>query len=80
MWTIGEDEKWSKVSLRWNPQIHYDAPKPSTRRRAARPNTRWLDEIVKVTREVSPHENAQTEVWRDPSFWRQHESTYIHRR
>ena len=80
MWTAGEDEKWSKVCLRWNPQIHYDAPKPSTRRRAARPNTRWLDDIVKVTREVSPHENAQTELWRDPSFWRQHESTYIHRR
>ena len=78
MWTHGEDEKWSKVSIRWNPQIHYDAPKPSTRRRAARPNTRWLDDIVKVTRQVSPHHAAQTELWSDPNFWRQHENTYIH--
>ena len=80
MWTGAEDEKWSKISFLWNPQIHYDAPKPSTRRRAARPNTRWLDDIVKITQEVSPHSNAQTELWRDPNFWRQHEDKYVYRR
>ena len=78
MWTDGQNEKWSKISMRWNPQLHYDAPRPSTRRRAARPNTRWLDDIVKVTQEVSPHQDAHTELWRDPNFWRQHEGEYIH--
>ncbi len=79
MWTDGQDEKWSKISIRWNPQLHYDAPRPSTRRRAARPNTRWLDDIVKITQEVSPNQDAHTELWRDPNFWRQHEDKYIHR-
>ena len=79
MWTGGEDEKWLKISVLWDPQIHYDAPKPSTRRRAARPNTRWLDDIVKITREISTHNNAQTELWRDPNFWRQHEDKYVYR-
>ena len=76
MWTDGQDEKWSKLSIRWNPQLHHDAPRPSTRRRAARPNTRWLDDIVKVTQELSPNQNARTELWRDPNFWTQHEDKY----
>ena len=77
MWAENTNEKWSTISLLWDPQVHFDAPRPSTRRRPARPNTRWSDDIVKATQSISSRQDAQSELWRDPHFWRQHEEIYI---
>ena len=34
------EQKWSHAALEWNPQVHYDTPKPSARRKPTRPKLR----------------------------------------
>ena len=70
-------EKWSTRALHWNPQIHYDRPKPTARRRPTRPNLRWLDDITKVARELP--DAGFGEVLRQANFWNQHQDLYVRR-
>ena len=72
-------ERWSVIALHWNPQIHYDKPKPTARRKPMRPNMRWLDDIVKITRGSSEANCVVEEVWRCREFWTKYEGTYVKR-
>ena len=47
VWCTHEETRWAKLALQWDPRKHFDAPRPSARRRPSRPNTRWLHEIDK---------------------------------
>ena len=63
------ENRWSRIALLWDPQVHYDRPKPSTHRRAARPNLRWSDEFVKISRSVVAPEVSWNEVSTNKQFW-----------
>ena len=71
----GHAERWSTKALHWNPQVHFDRPKPAARRRPTRPNLRWLDDIVKITREAP--DDAKDEVLGRPDFWTQYQDLYV---
>ena len=77
LFTGEHSERWSTRALHWNPQIHFDRPKPSARRRPTRPNLRWLDDIVKISRESS--DLAPEEVLGHLDFWMQYQDSYVHR-
>jgi hypothetical protein len=70
-------ERWATRALHWNPQVHFDRPKPAARRRPTRPNLRWIDDIVKVSREAS--DGATDEVLRRLEFWTQYQDLYVKR-
>ena len=53
-------ERWAVKALHWNPQVHFDRPKPAARRRPTRPNVRWLDDIMKVSRDASDAPTDET--------------------
>ena len=48
------EQKWSQIILDWNPQVHFDAPKPSARRRPGRQNMRWADELKNYVKNHAP--------------------------
>ena len=73
---VGEiSERWSTKALHWNPQEHFDRPKPAARRRPTRPTLRWLDDIVKICREVQ--EDAADDILKRPDFWTQYQDQYV---
>ena len=77
LYTNKTSEQWSTRALHWNPQIHYDRPKPAARRRPTRPSTRWLDDVSKIRREIA---NAATEeVLGQEDFWTQYLDAYMTR-
>ena len=73
------EQKWSHMALEWNPQLHYDAPRPSARRRPARPNLRWTDELRNHVKDRLRPEQEWNDVCSNPDFWKHHESTFINR-
>ena len=75
LYTEKSSEQWSTRALHWNPQIHYDRPKPAARRRPTRPNLRWLDDIVKVNCGTSGA--AAAEDLRRLDFWTQYQDSYV---
>ena len=73
---VGErSERWSTKALHWNPQEHFDRPKPAARRRPTRPNLRWLDDIVKICHEVS--NDAADGVLMRHEFWTRYQDRYV---
>ena len=77
LYTEKSSEQWSTRALHWNPQIHYDRPKPAARRRPTRPNLRWLDDVVKVNCGTSGA--AAAEDLRRLDFWTQYQDSYVKR-
>ena len=71
------ERKWSHVALEWNPQVHYDPPRPSARRRPTRPKLRWTDELRNHIKDRLRPEQAWDDVCSNPDFWKLHESTFI---
>ena len=71
------ERKWTHTALEWNPQVHRDASRPLARRKPARPNLRWIDELqVSVKNHLRP-ERQWNEVCSDPDFWRQCEDQFV---
>ena len=77
LYTKKSSEQWSTRALHWNPQIHYDRPKPAARRRPTRPNLRWLDDIVKIGHGSSSTTTA--EDLEQEHFWTQYQDLYVKR-
>ena len=77
LYTTENVERWSFKALHWNPQVHYDRPKPTARRRPTRPNLRWRDDIVKMCRENT--DAPIEEVLRRLDFWIQYQDSYVNR-
>ena len=77
LYTNKTSGQWSTRALHWNPQLHYDRPKPAARRRPTRPSTRWLDDISKIRREIA--DAATEEVLGQDDFWTQYLDAYINR-
>ena len=67
----------SHAALEWNPQIHYDAPRPSARRRPTGPKLRWTDELRNHAKDRLQTEHEWNDVCSNPDFWKLHESTFI---
>ena len=70
------EQKWSQIILDWNPQVHFDAPKPSARRRPGRQNMRWADELKNYVKNHAPGEQWN-EVCQNPDFWISCEDHYV---
>ena len=70
-------ERWATKALHWNPQIHFDRPKPAARRRPTRPNLRWQDDMVKISREAS--DAPADETFSRLEFWVQYRDLYMKR-
>ena len=70
------ENRWSKIALEWNPQLHYDAPRPAARRRPARPATRWFDEFAKLLQNISDPDTSWNEIMRKPEFWKIYEDQF----
>ena len=73
------DRKWSHIALQWNPQVHFDAPRPAARRKPTRPNLRWTDELRNYAKEHLRPELEWNDVCADPDFWKNHEHYFITR-
>ena len=73
------DKKWSHISLQWNPQVHFDTPRPAARRKPTRPNLRWTDELRNYAREHLRPEQEWKDMCTDPEFWKNHEQDFITR-
>ena len=68
-------DRWAFVALHWDPRIHYDAPRPSARRRTGGRKRRWYDEIKKFWTEA--RQSAQPP--HQKHVWDEHEEQFIHR-
>jgi endonuclease/exonuclease/phosphatase family metal-dependent hydrolase len=77
LYTEKSSEQWSTRALHWNPQVHYDRPKPAARRRPTRPNLRWLDDVLKISHETSG--TATVEDLKQEHFWTQYQDLYVNR-
>ena len=77
LYTEKNSEQWSTRALHWNPQVHYDRPKPAARRRPTRPNLRWLDDVLKISHETSG--TATVEDLKQEHFWTQYQDLYVNR-
>ena len=73
------EQKWSHAALAWNPQVHYDTPKPSARRKPTRPKLRWTDELRNHVKDRLRPEQEWNDVCSDPDFWKTYESNFINR-
>ena len=79
LYTGSGEQKWTHVALKWNPQIHSDAPRPTARRKPTRPNLRWTDELRTYVKEQVRPVQEWNDVCLSPDFWKMHESRYINR-
>ena len=70
------ERRWSQIILDWSPQIHFDAPKPSARRKPGRQNMRWADELKNYVKNHTPGKQWN-EVCSDPVFWISYEDHYV---
>ena len=77
LFTGEHSDRWSVKALHWNPQVHFDRPKPAARRRPTRPKLRWLDDILKISRDAS--DTSAEEVLKELDFWTQCQDLYIKR-
>ena len=70
-----DDDRWARIAFHWDPRVHYDAPKPSARRRAAGPRKRWYDEVQKFWMDTTrlPHAPLQNH------FWDEYEEQFVQR-
>ena len=75
LFTREQLDRWSVKALHWNPQVHLDRPKPASRRRPTRPKLRWLDDILKISREAS--NTSAAEGVKEPNFWNQCRDLYV---
>ena len=59
------EERWARVAFHWDPRMHYDAPRPSARRKAGGPRKRWHDEIEKFWTDTRHYTSAphQKHLW-----------------
>ena len=73
------ERKWTHIALVWNPQLHSDTLRPTARRKPARPNLRWTDELQNFIKNRLQPGEAFNDVCTDPDFWTNHESTFINR-
>ena len=74
---VGE-KKWTHIALEWHPQIHSDLPRPQARRRPARPNARWTDELRNFFTSLQS-ERQWKDVCSNPDYWKTHESDFVNR-
>ena len=79
LYSGGGEQKWTHLALRWNPQVHSDALRPTARRKPTRPNMRWTDELRAYVRENVRPPQEWNDVCPNPDFWKVHESRYINR-
>ena len=77
LFTGEHSDRWSVKALHWNPQIHFDRPKPAARRRPTRPKLRWLDDILKISRDAS--DTSAEEVLKELNFWTRYQDLYVKR-
>ena len=74
----GTDQtKWANAVLAWNPQVHFDPPRPATRRRQAGPKKRWTDELEHFVRGLPQRHTTLKDVCTDPNFWKTYEKDYV---
>ena len=69
------EDRWARLAFEWDPRKHFDAPKPSARRRPSRPNARWFDEIDKFFTETLP----QRELTKEMQVWIDYEEQFVNR-
>ena len=72
-----EQDKWTATALAWNPQIHFDHPKPAARRKQAGPKKRWTDELEHFVRNLPPQNKTLRDICADPNFWITYEKDYV---
>ena len=73
------EQKWTHLALRWDPQVHSDALRPTARRKPTRPNLRWTDELRTFVKEHVLPQQEWNDVCPNPDFWKMHESRFINR-
>ena len=73
------EQKWTHLALRWDPQMHSDALRPTARRKPTRPNLRWTDELRTFVKEHVLPQQEWNDVCPNPDFWKMHESRFIDR-
>ena len=71
------ENRWAKIALKWDPRIHYDRPKPSARRRPARPHLRWSDELEKFIYDATTPGMSWSQVSTNKNFWRTYEDQFM---
>ena len=72
-----EPDRWTNMVLEWNPQVHYDHPKPTARRKQAGPKKRCTDELEHFVRKIPPQNMTLKDVCTDPNFWQTYEKDYM---
>jgi hypothetical protein len=72
-----EQDKWTNAALAWNPQVHFDHPKPTARRKQAGPKKRWTDELEHFVRTLPQQNTTLKDVCTDPNFWQTYEKDYV---
>ena len=72
-----EQDKWTNAALAWNPQVHFDHPKPTARRKQAGPKKRWTDELEHFVRTLPQQNTTLKDVCTDPNFWQTYENDYV---
>ena len=72
-------QKWTHIALLWNPQLHSDTLQSTARRKPARPNLRWTDELQNFIKNRLQPGEALNDVCTDPDFWEKHENSFINR-
>ena len=69
--------KWTDAVLMWNPQVHFDPPKPTARRKQAAPKKRWTDELEHFVQNLSQANTTLKDVCADPNFWVTYEKDFM---
>ena len=72
-----DQNKWTNIAPVWNPQVHFDHPKPTARRKQAGPKKRWTDELEHFVRNLPPQNTTLKDVCTDPNFWQTYENDYV---
>ena len=68
------EQKWSHLALGWNPQVHFDGTRSNARRKPARPNLRWTDELHNYVKDRPRPAQQWNAACSDLDFWKTHES------
>ena len=71
------EQKWTQIALKWNPQVHSDALRPTARRKPTRPNLRWTDELRNYVKEHLRPQQEWNDISPNPDFWKMHESNFV---